>query len=346
MNCSSCSGILPSDDQGLLRFRPVVPSLVEVLGPIFNKMEVLPDNTAQLRYTSREELLELLKLLAITDKEGPGDVLVQVSGAVDMGLHGSWMPQDIVKSRMEYSELVHVILERCFASYMQPIVNLDTRIIGYEFLLRPLPGVRPFSPLELFEVARKTGLLAYLDNAARISAVETSARWLPRGIKRFINFLPSSIHDLQYCLSRTFDTIDQLALNPEDFVFEVVETERIDDMREIQHIFDEYRSRGMSVALDDLGAGYSTLEVMNRLQPDYVKIDRGIIDGCHKDADKQRQISQIVESAGRFAGQVLAEGIEQWEDFEFCRQAGVSLAQGYLFGKPEERPVSGHGVAY
>ncbi|MFB5678259.1 EAL domain-containing protein [Paenibacillus terreus] len=342
MNCSSCSGILPFDDHGLLRFRPAVPSLVEVLGPIFSKMEVLPDDTVQLRYSNREELVGLLKLLAMTGQDESGGVLVHLSKAEDRGVDDSWAPPEIVKSRVENSEMVHLILQRCFMSYMQPIVNLDTRIIGYEFLLRPLPDVRPFSPIELFKVARKTGLLSFLDNAARISAVETSARWLPKGIKRFINFLPSSINDSHYCLSRTFDAIDRLALNPEDFVFEVVETERLDDMKVIQHIFDEYRSRGMSVALDDLGAGYSTLEAMNRLQPDYVKIDRAIIDGCHKDADKQRQISQIVESAGRFAGQVLAEGIERWEDFEFCRQAGVSLAQGYLFGKPEERPVSGH----
>lgn len=342
MNCSSCSGILPFDDHGLLRFRPAVPSLVEVLGPIFSKMEVLPDNTVQLRYSNREELVGLLKLLAMEGKDESGGVLVHFSKVEPRGADDSWIPPEIVKSRVENSEMVHLILQRCFMSYMQPIVNLDTRVIGYEFLLRPLPDARPFSPIELFEVARKTGLLSFLDNAARISAVETSARWLPKGVKRFINFLPSSINDSHYCLSRTFDAIDRLALNPGDFVFEVVETERLDDMRVIQQIFDEYRSRGMSVALDDLGAGYSTLEAMNRLQPDYVKIDRAIIDGCHKDADKQRQISQIVESASRFAGQVLAEGIERWEDFEFCRQAGVSLAQGYLFGKPEERPVSGH----
>ncbi|MDP4096021.1 EAL domain-containing protein [Paenibacillus sp. P96] len=342
MNCSSRSGTLPLEDQGLLRIRPAVQTLAEALSSYMSQIEVLEDHTLQLGYSGREDVLEILKLLVAASTDVLGGVLVQLSGLEDMEMDDSWIPPHILKSRIEHSDMVHLMMQRCFTSYMQPIVDLDTKVIGYEFLLRPLSGVRVFQPFQLFEVARKTGLLSFLDNEARISAIEASARWLPNGIKRFINFLPSSINDPQYCLDLTFEAIDRLSLNPQDFVFEVVETEQIDDMRAIQQIFEQYRSRGMSVALDDLGAGYSTLEVMNRLQPDYVKIDRGIIDGCHQDADKQRQISQIVESARRFAGRVLAEGIEQREDFEFCREAGVSLAQGYLFGKPDERPVCWH----
>lgn len=339
MNCSSYSGILPFDDHGLLRFRPAVPALVEMLGPIAGKVEVLPDRTGQLRYSTREELERFLKLLAMTGQDDSGDLFVHLSNVENSDADVSWLPLEIVKFRIEYDDMVRLISERRFTSFMQPIVNLDTEVIGYEFLLRPLAGEKPFVPLELFDVARKTGLISLLDHEARIAAVETSARWLPNGIKRFINFLPSSLSCSQDCLRFTFEAIDRLLQRPEDFVFEVVETERIGDMQTIQSIFDQIRSKGMAVALDDLGAGYSTLEVMNMLQPDYVKIDRCIIDGCYKDTEKQRQISQIVESASRFSGQVLAEGIEQWADFEFCRQAGVSLAQGYLFGKPDEKPI-------
>ncbi|MFD1773742.1 EAL domain-containing protein [Paenibacillus rhizophilus] len=187
-------------------------------------------------------------------------------------------------------------------------------------------------------MARRSGLHSFLDRAARISAIGSSARHLPEGIKRFVNFLPSSIYNPNYCLTNTFQTIQQQGLRPEDFVFEVVETEKIRDIDHLAAIFSKYREHGVNVALDDVGSGYSTVEFMLRLQPDYVKIDRGLISMCDQDPHKQTGIKEVVEKAGRFGGKVLAEGIERREEFQFCLDNGIELAQGYFFGKPELEP--------
>jgi EAL domain-containing protein (putative c-di-GMP-specific phosphodiesterase class I) len=136
---------------------------------------------------------------------------------------------------------------------MQPIIDLHTRqTFAYEFVLRPARDHAPFSPYELFQAAQETGLHSFLDRQARISAIETSALHLPNGIKRFINFLPSSIYNPNYCLSHTFHAIERLRLDPSDFVFEVVETERIKDINHLQSIFQVYKKEGMKVALDDV----------------------------------------------------------------------------------------------
>lgn len=236
-----------------------------------------------------------------------------------------------------------IIRNHDFCSHLQPIVNFHEEIVGFEFLLRPLPHGHHFHPYELFEIARSTGFHSFLDRAARISAIETSARLLPKGIKRFINFLPSSIYNPKYCLTHTFDAIRRLNQNPEDYVFEVVETEQITDMAHLLAIFAEYRSQGMQVALDDVGAGYSTLEVMSSLQPDYVKIDRKLISFCDQDPDKQRILAEIISRAGEFGARLLAEGIERREEYLFCRGLGIDLGQGYLFGKPADRPPARFG---
>ncbi|WP_025683222.1 EAL domain-containing protein [Paenibacillus maysiensis] len=343
MTCSNCSIILPIKDQGLLKIRHSRVSLtqaVDNLGMLSEqiKQEQGREDGAAFRYHSPSELEQLMDRLALLPKEWLLHMEVVVTGTFHIEGYEDWLPFSQLQARIKHPNVMDIITDQSFSSHMQPIVDHKLNVIGFEFLLRPSHSERPFQPFRLFEIAREAGLHAHLDRSARISAIEKSATCLPAGIKRFINFLPSTIYKPAYCLNHTFETIDRLSMNTEDFVFEVVETEEIDDLNVLHHIFELYRKRGVSVALDDVGAGYSTTELMNCLQPDYVKIDRSLIDGCYLNSDQKRQITGIVESASRFGGQVLAEGVEQMEDFEFCREAGVSLAQGYLFGKPEPSP--------
>ena len=179
-------------------------------------------------------------------------------------------------------------------------------------MLRPAEHGRAFSSYELFEVARETGLHSFLDRTARITAIETSAKYLARGVKRFVNFLPSSIYNPEYCLTHTFEAIERLSLDPKDFVFEVVETEQIQQLSTLQHIFEVYRSRGMSVALDDVGAGFSTIELMNRLEPDFVKIDRSLIDCCDQDEVKQQKIKTLFSYLIGLEAKCLPRGSNEW----------------------------------
>ena len=343
MNCSGCSPIYPIEGKGTLYLRPVSPALLEALQTkgrhlaYSEEMLWFDFSDVQELQDRIEEIIQMEKILSIS-------LTVQLKSAADElmnDLKGEWISLSMQHARIKYADIVSTILERQFSSYMQPIVDASECIIGYEFLLRPAEHGRVFSPYELFEVAHETGLHSFLDRTARISAIETSARYLPRGVKRFVNFLPSSIYNPEYCLTHTFEAIERLALDPKDFVFEVVETEQIQQLSTLQHIFEVYRSRGMSVALDDVGAGYSTIELMNRLEPDFVKIDRSLIDHCDQDRMKQEKILNIVQVSGRFGGKVLAEGIERMEEFDFCRSVGIELAQGYYFGKPVAHPPDG-----
>lgn len=287
-----------------------------------------------MHFTNLEAVQSLIEEIGEIDPTLRDSLTVQITPLYEQANEEDWISLYMQESRFKHAELVSIILEHQFSSHMQPIVDASEQIIGYEFLLRPAENGKPFSSYELFEVARETGLHSFLDRTARIIAIETSALFLPHGVKRFVNFLPSSIYNPEYCLTHTFDAIERLALDPKDFVFEVVETEQIQHMSILQHIFEVYRSRGMSVALDDVGAGYSTIELMNRLEPDFVKIDRSLIDRCDQDSTKQEKILDIVEMSSRFGGQVLAEGIERMEEFEFCRSIGIELAQGYFLVNP------------
>ncbi|UQZ34504.1 hypothetical protein C2I18_13845 [Paenibacillus sp. PK3_47] len=337
MNCSECAVIEPVEDEGTVKFRPCPASLAEAVRAAGI---IITDNrgTGTITYASREELMNVLKLLGELEMRHAAPLAVSISGAADRVSVERWLSLEQINVRFANDNLIDIIAGHNFCSHMQPIVNFNEEIVGFELLLRPLPQGSPFKPYELFEVARQTGFHSFLDRAARISAIETGARMLPKGIKRFINFLPSSIYNPKYCLTHTFEAIDRLGQDPQDFVFEVVETESIRDISQLQSIFSEYRRQGMKVALDDVGAGYSTVEVMTSLQPDYVKIDRDLISFCDEDAAKQKIIFEILNRASSFGAHVLAEGIERREEFLYCREQGINLAQGYLFGKPEDKP--------
>ncbi|ANY73196.1 EAL domain-containing protein [Paenibacillus ihbetae] len=341
MICDNCSTFEPIEGQGrTVHMKPARQELVHLLAQ--NGYTVQEHNeSCAVNYKERSDLISIMECLQSLPRNLCNELSFCVTGGEAPKTRHIWTPMQRFELQMEHYDMMNVILHKEFTSYMQPIVDPSEQIVAYEFLLRPLEGGIPFKPHELFETARKTGLQAFLDQAARTSAIETSAQWLPKGVKRFVNFLPSSIYDAQMCLHHTFHTIERLELDPGDFVFEVVETEKVDDVEHLQSIFEAYRNHGISVAMDDVGAGYSTLEQMIKLKPDYVKIDRSLIDGCDRNPTQQRQLVTITHMAHEFGAMVLAEGIERREEFHFCREIGIELSQGYLFGKPSHRPPCG-----
>ncbi|QPC48122.1 EAL domain-containing protein [Mangrovibacillus cuniculi] len=221
-------------------------------------------------------------------------------------------------------------------SYLQPIITLeDHEIYGYESLLRSNEKDYQLRPGHLFSLANDIGLHSRLDQRAREEAIKARSKVIPNGTKSFINFLPSTIYNPDFCLQHTFSLVEKYAINPQDLIFEVVETERIDDVPHLLSVLKRYKQEGMKVALDDVGAGFATLDVLSALQPDYVKIDRGYITNCHLDTEKQKFLHKVKKLSLDLGFKTLAEGVETKEEYTFCKELGLDLAQGYYIQKPQ-----------
>lgn len=121
-------------------------------------------------------------------------------------------------------------------------------------------------------------------------------------------------------------------------VFEVVETENIPDMKRLKKILDYYKSRGVGTAVDDMGAGFSSLQYLTALRPDYVKIDRDLVVRSEHSGEARRSLDLIVSQARQLEIQVIAEGIETEGQMQMCRDAGADYMQGFLFAKPANPP--------
>lgn len=242
--------------------------------------------------------------------------------------------------RLKNQDIISIIESGDLISFQQPIINLekDDEIFGFESLLRT-HGHEQISPGTLFSLAAKAGMLSLLDQRAREAAIMAKKRFLKPGVKSFINFLPSTIYNPDFCLRHTFSLVEKYEIDPADLVFEVVESEEIKDINHLKKVLNTYKKEGMKVALDDVGAGFSTLDVLKELQPDFLKIDRQYINYCDQDDRKMQFLTVVTQLANELGITVLAEGIERLEELEYCKSIGVKLAQGYLIGKPVFEPT-------
>lgn len=248
------------------------------------------------------------------------------------------LPQLLTTLKAQW--LVDMLAEQRLTSFFQPIVQAkDTsRIFAYEALLRGRERDGSLvSPGRMLELARGADMLFQLDLAARLSAVREAAR-LGLATPIFINFTPTAIYDPNYCLRSTIAAISELGLPPAHIVFEIIESDHAEDVRHLRSIIGVYRQAGFRVALDDLGAGYSSLNLLHQLRPDILKLDMELVRGIHQDAYKASITQKLLELSRELGILTVAEGIETLEELRWVRSHGVDLVQGYLIAKPQSPP--------
>lgn len=238
----------------------------------------------------------------------------------------------------QLSALSSILAQSGLHSLFQPIISLSQRrILGYEALSRGPSNSPLHSPVALFAVARQAGRLSELEFTCRHSACKRfSEQQLPG--KLFLNVSPESLLEATHQPGRTLQLLQDVGIPPSQVVIELTEQTPIDDFQLLHNALHHYRDMGFSIALDDLGAGYSSLRLWSELRPDYVKIDRHFIDGIHQDALKREFVGSILQIAKASRAQVIAEGIEMLEELVVLSEMGVDLVQGYLLCRPQEQP--------
>ncbi len=238
----------------------------------------------------------------------------------------------------QLSALSSILVRSDLHSLFQPIVMLSQRrILGYEALTRGPSNSPLHSPVSLFAVARQGGRLSELELACRDSACRRFSQQKLPG-KLFLNVSPESLLEASHPPGRTLEMLQRYGIAPQDVVIELTEQTPTDDFELLYKALHHYRDMGFSIALDDLGAGYSSLRLWSELRPDYVKIDRHFIDGIHQDAVKREFVGSMLQMAKASRATVIAEGIELAEELEVLIEMGVDLVQGYLLARPQERP--------
>jgi EAL domain-containing protein (putative c-di-GMP-specific phosphodiesterase class I)/GGDEF domain-containing protein len=238
----------------------------------------------------------------------------------------------------QLSTLDNILAHGDITSLFQPILSLsERRILGYEALTRGPSNTPLHSPINLLATARHAGRLNELEMTCRENACRRYSQQQLQG-KLFLNVSPETLLDATHKPGRTLELLQKYGIPAANVVIELTEQTPTDDFELLDAALHHYRDMGFSIALDDLGAGYSGLRMWSELRPDYVKIDRYFIDGIHRDAVKREFVESIMKIARASRAQVIAEGIELSEELRILSDMGIDLVQGYLLGRPSEEP--------
>ena len=252
-------------------------------------------------------------------------------------------PLSMLVAQVQGAWFAETLREGRLTSHFQPIVHASRRaeVFAHECLLRGVDADGGLiAPGRMYEAARDADMLFALDRAARLTAIrEAAAHGLgDAGTHLFINFNPTSIYDPVFCLQSTVAAIAGTSLRSERIVFEIVESDRIEDIGHLQRIITFYRSAGFKIALDDLGSGYGSLNLLGELRPDFVKLDMQLIRGVDCDPFKAGIVAKLLEMARDLGVETVAEGIESEGEWEWVREHGADYAQGYWFARPGSPP--------
>lgn len=248
---------------------------------------------------------------------------------------------------LDATPLVDVLRRRAIESWFQPVVRVgDHRVWGYECLMRGRsPEGNLVSSGDLLQWARQERLTFMLDRICRETHIQNAAEKLPDDVAVLINFLPTAIYEPSFCLRTTRNAAATHGLDPSRIVFEVVESEEVNDREHLSSILGYYRREGFRVALDDVGAGFAGLSMMADLNPDLIKIDRELASKACT-SKPHRLICNALAQMARDGGKLcLAEGIETREELRVVEDLGVDLVQGYYFAKPSPEPLTNTNLA-
>lgn len=218
----------------------------------------------------------------------------------------------------------------------QPLIELATeQVVGYEALIRGPEGSPLERPDDLFAAARAADRLGELDWACRAAAVRGALEGgLPTPLRLFINAEPEALG--LPCPERHREVWARAS--ELDLVVEITERALTARPADLMHSLEEFRNRGWSTALDDVGADSRSLALMELLGPDVVKLDLRLIQ-----ARPNREVAEIVAAVNAYAERtgavVLAEGIETPEHLATARSIGASHGQGWRFGRPGPLPA-------
>ena len=260
------------------------------------------------------------------------------NGRNDFRIYDPTMLETVTTQQTAESELRDAIADEQFELHYQPVVDIGTRrICGVEALVRWRHPVRGLvGPNEFIPLAETTGLISPIGEWILQRACADAAKW-PSHVKLAVN-----ISAVQFKKGNLFDIIlcalVESGLAPERLELEITETSFLDNQEAHLATIRQLKNLGITMALDDFGTGYSSVTYLTNFPFDKIKIDRSFTRDVLERRDYAAVVSSVLALAHGLGKVTTVEGIETEQQFEYMRQAGVDLAQGYLFSRPV--PVS------
>jgi diguanylate cyclase (GGDEF)-like protein len=229
--------------------------------------------------------------------------------------------------------LPQILAERDLHSVYQPVVGMVSgRIAAYEALARPGGGSPDMNVEGLFAAAQYRGLLRDLDWLCRRAAV-AGARALDPEFPLFVNVTVSALLDPLLDVEHMLLLLRWAGRAPENTILEITEREAVRDLEAFAAVLASYRSYGFRFAIDDVGEGHSTLQVLATALPEFIKVARSLV-AAPPESGRAAALRAVLAFAASTGAIVVAEGIETEAEHRRMRDLGIALGQGTWLGPP------------
>ncbi|MEJ8554329.1 putative bifunctional diguanylate cyclase/phosphodiesterase [Tepidibacter sp. Z1-5] len=240
------------------------------------------------------------------------------------------------------NELNHAIEKKELFLVYQPIVHANTgEILGAEALLRwNNTTLGMVSPNKFIPIAEKANLISAIGKWVLEEACRQNKYWQDRGFCIVIN-VNVSVNQFkeENFVDQVKKILEETGLEAKHLKIEITESISMENIPNIQEIFNMFRKIGVKVAIDDFGTGYSSFAQLKSLFIDTLKIDKSFIGGIHVDINNTSIVSAMVALAKELDLNIVAEGVETIEQLTFLKEQECNQIQGYLYSKPVKSNV-------
>jgi EAL domain-containing protein (putative c-di-GMP-specific phosphodiesterase class I) len=267
------------------------------------------------------------------------DPVVRSERAIQQAVAGAVLMSLLEREGIEAvrrDELSRLIALGDVRAVFHPIVRLvDGQVIGHEALTRPVGMGSSFDSVEeLFAFAESTELLMDFERLCRKTAILAAASLPDRGLL-FLNASPQAVEDPDWSAGGMDRLLAQSGMAPADVVIEITERVAIVKHDEFQTALRAFKDRGYRVAVDDMGAGYSSFQALEAIEPDFLKFDVSLVRDIDRSSIKRGLLQSLRQLAVKIGARVIAEGVEREEERETLLSLGIELAQGYVFHRED-----------
>jgi diguanylate cyclase (GGDEF)-like protein/PAS domain S-box-containing protein len=224
------------------------------------------------------------------------------------------------------------------AVWYQPQIDVKREVVSaVEALVRweAEPG-KFISPMEFISVAEETGIILELGQHVLREACRQAVSWQEEGIelRMAVNISARQLQQVDFAVS-VAEILGKTKMDSEYLELEITETMMMENKDDVAILLWKLKDMGIKIAVDDFGSGYSSLAYLKQFPLGTLKIDRAFVKNLPKNGDDIAITSTIINMAESLGLEVVAEGVETIDQYQFFRERGCDKVQGYLFSKPQ-----------
>lgn len=275
-----------------------------------------------------KELLKKADLALAVAKEVGGNAGRVYQTSMDMHM--------LEKLEIE-NALRQAVVDDEFQVYYQPKIRADGSVAGFEALMRWIrAGGEVVPPTVFIPSAEDTGLIVEMADIVLRKVCQKIVELREKGHGHLIfsiNLSPVQFDDGRI-VEKIRSALQQYGVSPQQLEMEITETLAMENFNYVNEVLEQLKALGISIALDDFGKGYSSLNYLKRLAIDTLKVDKDFIRDIGRDRDDEIILDHIISIAHDLRLLVVAEGVETWEQFNYLAARNCNEYQGFLFSRP------------